>query len=178
MEDEILNKLEETLSEGISKFFTMDRLMLLLIEDKVNKMGISLTTFQKKELTKLLQEGDFRIVSIQPNRKQKAQLRSLGYEDISLEITDVDIAKLKAKVLDIIKDTSKSTYEHLLNSSSVQLVKEWKTQTNPILRELRKERQKFNRYNNKIWGKALGLLETLIDISLIPGHYSIKSSDR
>jgi hypothetical protein len=169
MEDKILDKLEETLSEGISKFFTIDRLILLLIEDKVRNLGIGLTTSQKKELTKLLQQDDLETVNIQPNRKQKAQLRNLGYENISLEITNEDIAQLEAKVLDIIKDASKSTFEHLLDSSSAQLVKEWKKQANPILRELRNERQKFNRYNNKIWGKALGLLETLIDISLDTG---------
>lgn len=169
MEDKILDKLGETLSEGISKFFTTDRLMLLLIEDKVRNLGISLTTFQKRKLAKLLQEGDLEPVSIQPNRKQKAQLKSLGYEHISLEITDEDIAQLEATVLHIIEDTSKSTFEHLLNSSSAQLVKEWKKQASPILRELRSERQKFNSYNNKIWGKALDLLETLIDISLDSG---------
>jgi len=169
MEDKILDKLGEKLSGGISKFFTMDRLMLSLIEDKVKNFGISLTTSQKRKLAKLLQEGDLGPVSIQPNRKQKAQLKSLGYEHISLEITNEDIAQLEAKVLHIIEDTSKSTLEHLLNSSSAQLVKEWKKQANPILREIRSDRQKFNSYNNKIWGKALNLLESLIDISFDSG---------
>lgn len=169
MEDEILNKLNDMLSETISKFFTMDKLSLLLIEDKAKKFGISLTRSQKKELIKLLQEENLESTSIQLNRKQKDQLKSLGYDDISLEITDEDIATLEARVLDFVKDTSKNTLEHLLNSSSTKLVKEWKKQANPILKKLRSERQRFNNYHNKIWGKALGLLATLVDISLDTG---------
>lgn len=169
MKDEILDKLSDALSETISKSFTVDRLLLLLIEDKAKSFGVTLTSSQKKKLAKLLQEENFESVTIQPNRKQKAQLRSLGHEDISLEITDADIATFEARIIEVIKDTSESALEHLLNSSSTKLVKEWKKQANPILRALRNERQRFNNYNNKIWGKALSLLETLIDISLDTG---------
>ncbi|MBI3165374.1 MAG: hypothetical protein HYZ24_11890 [Chloroflexi bacterium] len=169
MKDEILDKLGDALSDVISKSFTLDRLLLLLIEDKAKNLGVSLTRSQKKKLTALLQKEDFESVSIQPNPKQKAQLKNLGYEDISLEISEADIATLEAKIVEVIKDTSKSTLEHLISSSSTKLVKEWKKQANPILRKLRNERQKFNNYNNKIWGKSLSLLETFIDISLDTG---------
>jgi hypothetical protein len=169
MQDEILDKLGDVLSDAISKSFTVDRLLLLLIENKAKSFGISLTKYQKKKLTKLLKEENFESVEFQPNHKQKALLRSLGHEDVSLEITEADIAALEARIVEVVKDTSVSAIENLLNSSSTTLVKEWQKQANPILRRLRIERQRFNNYNNKIWGKALSQLEMLIDISLDTG---------
>ena len=169
MKDETLDKFSDLFSEAISTFFTIDRLLLLLVKDKVKSLGLSLTRTQKKKLATLLQESNFESITIQPNRQQKAQLKKLGLEDISLEINDADIASLESRVTGLIKDVSESTVDHTLNSISVDLVKEWKKQAKPILRELRNERRKFNDYNNKIWGRALSSLEAFIDISLDTG---------
>lgn len=169
MEDELLDKIGNKLSEAISKYFTMDRLLLLLIEDKTKKLGISLTRWQKKKLISSLQKAEFEPVSIQLNRKQKAQLKSLGHENVSLEFTETDVTEFESKIVEVVKDASESTIEHLLVSSSTKLVKEWKKQVNPILRKLRNDRRKFNNINNKNWGEALNLLEAFIDISLDTG---------
>jgi hypothetical protein len=169
MKDELFDELGDKLSEAISKFFTMDRLLLLLIEDKTKNLGISLSRLQKKKLISSLQKEGFEPVSIQLNRKQKAQLKSLGLEKVSLDFTEADITELETRLIEIVKDTSESTIEHLLVSSSTKLVTEWKKQANPILRKLRNNRRKFYNINNKIWGNALNLLEAFIDISLDTG---------
>lgn len=169
MKDDILEKINDVIGETISKSFTMDKLFLMLIEYKIKALGIKLTLSQKKKLSTLLKEKDFESIDIKPTQKQKSQLKSLGLAKIDLEITEEDLSSFNEKITDIIKDTTDSTIKQILDSSSTQLVKEWKKQANPILRDLKDRRKKFNSYNNKVWGKALNLLEILIDISLDTG---------
>ncbi len=169
MTDDTLNKLSSLFGEAVSKYFTKDKLLFLLMDEKIKSFGIRLTRTQRKKLILQLQVSDSKSIHIELNRQQKTQLKKLGLDDLKLEINGSDFGALESKVTEVIEHVGESAVENIINSVSEKLVKDWKKQSKSILRELRIERRNFNSYNNKIWGNALSLLEMLIDISLDTG---------
>lgn len=169
MKDELLEKLNEVISNTIADSFSTEKLFLLLAEEKIKPLGISLTATQREEISYRFKKEDIESIHIQPTNDQKIHLSSLGLEDIYLEFNEEDINKLGTKITDVVKDISKNMFNEVLNSSSTKLVQQWKKQSNSILRKLRSDRKRFNKYNNKVWGKALDQLEGLVDISLDAG---------
>lgn len=71
--------MEDTLSELLNKIidenFSREKMMLLLIKDKLSKeYGIELTKHQEKNLMSHIKESSLEDFTFKPNREQKALL--------------------------------------------------------------------------------------------------------
>jgi hypothetical protein len=160
--------LGEILNRVIEKEFSKEKMMLLLVKEKMKKYSIELTKIQEKALILHLQKHGLEGFTFEPNRHQKAILKKLGSDNVVLELdfeqTDLDL--LQKKIAEVISHASTDTTEWL----SDKLNKAWRQQTKSILKEIRLERHKFIDYHSKIWGKPLDLLDALISLSLELGN--------
>ncbi len=154
--------LGETLSRASEEMFSQEKMMLLLVKEKMKEYGIELTKQQEKKLILQLQEHGLEEFSFEPNRHQKALLKKLGSDNLVLDFQQSDLDALQNKINDAVSHAGIETTEWL----SDKLVKEWKQQSKSILKDIKSERRKFLDYHNKVWGKPLDLLDALISLSL------------
>ena len=157
----------EILNHIIEKQFSQEKMMLILVKEKVKKYGIKLTKTQERDLISHLQKHGLEGLAgftFEPNRNQKAVLKKLGSEDlvIELDFQQSDLDALQNKISDVVSRASIDTTEWL----SDKLNKAWKQQSKSILKGIKSERRKFLDYHNKVWGKPLNLLDALISLSL------------
>ncbi len=157
--------LEKVISDISEKHLTQEKLLFFLFEQKVKNYGIKLTKNQKKQLALYIKENGFEGVSIETNRQQKAQLKKLGYGDLTLEFVQSDFDELEANVNEIISVGAKEATDWITS----KLVKAWKTQAKSILKKIKANQKNFVKFHDQIWGKPVDLLETLISISLEAG---------
>src|SRR5258706_5569329 len=167
-----MKSVEDTLSDLFAKLmeenFPQDVLLLLLVTKKVKKHGINLTRNQKQKLTLHFQNNGVEGLDglkIELNRKQKAQLKKFGHENVILSIDDTDLDNLRAELEELFSNVGEKTLAYL----SKNLLREWKNQSKPMLRMQKSNRRIFNIYVNKHWGKSLDLLEALIGVCLEVG---------
>jgi hypothetical protein len=171
--------LGEILNRVIEKQFSQEKMMLLLVKEKMKEHGIELTRHQEKKLILQLQEHRLEEFTFEPNRLQKALLKKLGSDNLVLDFQQSDLDALQNKMTDAVSHAGIETTKWL----SDKLVKEWKRQTKSTLKKIKSERRKFLGYHNKVWRKPLDLLEALIGLSLELGSEfsqkfkSITSSD-
>jgi hypothetical protein len=154
--------LGEILSRASEEMFSQEKMMLLLVKEKMKEYGVELTKQQEKKLILQLQEHGLEGFSFGPNRHQKALLKKLGGDNLVLDFQQSDLDALQNKITDAVNHAGIETTEWL----SDKLVKEWKQQSKSILKEIKSERHKFLDYHNKVWGKPLDLLDALISLSL------------
>jgi hypothetical protein len=171
--------LGEILNRVIEKQFSQEKMMLLLVKEKMKEHGIELNRHQEKKLILQLQEHRLEEFTFEPNRLQKALLKKLGSDNLVLDFQQSDLDALQNKMTDAVSHAGIETTKWL----SDKLVKEWKRQTKSTLKKIKSERRKFLGYHNKVWRKPLDLLEALIGLSLELGSEfsqkfkSITSSD-
>jgi len=154
--------LGEILSRASEEMFSQEKMMLLLVKEKMKKYGIELTKQQEKKLILQLQEHGLEEFSFEANRHQKALLKKLGNKNLLLDFQQSDLDALQNQIIDAVSHAGIETTEWL----SDKLVKEWKQQSKSILKEIKSERHKFLDYHNKVWEKPLDLLDALISLSL------------
>lgn len=109
-----------------------------------------------------LQKHGLEGFTFEPNRHQKTLLKKTGSDNLFLDFQESDLDALRNKIVDVISQAGIETTEWL----SGKLIKAWQKQLKSILKEIKSERRKFVHYHNKIWGKPLDLLDTLISLSL------------
>ncbi len=168
-------KLEDELGKLFAKLmeenFPQHVLLLLLVTEKVKGYGIKLTRTQRQILTLHFQTSGIEgldSLKVELNNRQKAQLKKLGHKDsnVVLSIDDIDLDHLRSKIDNMFSTVSESALDYF----SKKLLKLWKAQSKPMLRIQKNNRQIFNDYVNKNWGKPLDLLEALISVSLEAGQ--------
>ena len=155
----------EILNQIIEKQFSQEKMMLILLKEKIKGYGIELTKSQERDLILHLQKHGLEgleTFTFEPNRHQKALLKKMGRDNLVLDFQQSDLDSLQNKIVDVISYAGIETTEWL----SGKLVKAWKRQAKSILKEIKSERRKFTDYHNKIWGKPLDLLDALISLSL------------
>jgi hypothetical protein len=77
--------LGEILNRVIEKQFSQEKMMLLLVKEKMKEHGIELTRHQEKKLILQLQEHHLEEFTFEPNRLQKALLKKLGSDNLVLD---------------------------------------------------------------------------------------------
>ena len=177
--------LGEILSHASEELFSQEKMMLILVKEKMKGYGIELTKIQERALILHLQkhglEGLERF-TFEPNSHQKAILKKLGSDDlvIELDFQQSDLDALQNKISDVVSRASIDTTEWL----SDKLNKAWMKQSKSILKKIKSERRQFTNIHNKIWGKPLDLLDALISLSTELGsefsqkHNSSTSNDK
>ena len=160
--------MEDTLGELFNKVFdenfSQEKLMLLLMKDKLSKeYGIELTKNQERKLLSHIKKSDIEGFTFKPNPAQKKLLKKFGGDNIVLELDfqQSDLDTFQEKIFDAVGHASIETTEWI----SDKLFKSWKHQLRTILRKIKSERREFVNYHNKIWGVPLDLLEALISLS-------------
>lgn len=161
--------MEDTLGELFNKVldenFSQEKLMLLLMKNKLSKeYGIELTKHQERKLLSHIKKSDLEGFTFKPNPAQKKLLKKFGGDNIVLELDfqQSDLDTFQEKIFDAVGHVSIETTEWL----SDKLLKSWKHQMRTILRKIKSERREFVTYHNKVWGTPLDLLEALISLSL------------
>ena len=156
--------LGEILNRVIEDQFSQEKMMLILIKEKLKKYGIELTKRQERDLILHLQKHGLEGLTFEPNRHQKTLLKKFGDDNLVLDLDfqQSDLDALQNIIIDAVRYAGIETTEWL----SGKLIKAWQKQSKSILKEIKSERRKFIDYHNKIWGKPLDLLDALISLSL------------
>jgi hypothetical protein len=164
--------MEDTLGEIINQVmeeqFSQEKMMLMLIKEKLREYGIELTKLQEKDMMLQLQKHGLRGLTFEPNRHQKTLLKKLGGDNIVLDLD------FQQSDLDALQDTMIKAASHAGIGTtkwlSDKLFKAWRRQSNSILKSIKSERRKFINFHNRLWGKPLDLLDELISLSLELGN--------
>jgi len=70
--------LGEILSRASEEMFSQEKMMLLLVKEKMKEYGVELTKQQEKKLILQLQEHGLKEFSFEPNRHQNALLKKFS----------------------------------------------------------------------------------------------------
>lgn len=158
--------LSKILNQIIEKQFSQEKIMLILVKEKMKEYSIELTKRQEKQLILQLKDHGLEGFTFQPNRHQKALLKKLDSDNLVLDFQQSDLDMLQNKITDAVSHASIETTNWL----SDKLVKDWKQQSKSILKKIKSERRNFISYHDKIWGKPLDSLDALISLSLELGN--------
>src|SRR5687767_15663627 len=115
----------EILNQIIEKQFSQEKMMLILIKEKIKGYGIELTKSQERDLILHLQKHGLEgleTFTFEPNRHQKALLKKMGSDNLVLDFQQSDLDALQNKIVDVISHAGIETTEWL----SGKLVKAWK----------------------------------------------------
>jgi len=137
-----------------------------ILQTELEKRGIQLTTGQKKQLTKGLQErareDDFdKGVGIQIDDAGNLQVtKEIGNSEFEIDILEGAETKINKILEDLPSVLNKSA-----DTESDNLIKDIRRLKNALLRDTQKNQNRFNKLLNKRWGKLLALLEVFILVS-------------
>ena len=131
--------LGEILNRVIVEQFSQEKMMLILIKEKLKEYGIELTKRQEKDLILHLQKHGLDGLTFEPNRHQKVLLKKLGGDDLVLDLDfqQSDLDTLQNITIDAVTNAGIETTEWL----SVKLIKAWQKQSKSILKDIKSERR-------------------------------------
>lgn len=155
-------------SDSVGKNLTQEKLLVILVRMKFKSLGIELTKKQTQGIRLHFEKygsNGLENLSINFTRAQTSYLKRTGQTNLILDFEQSDIDKLDKEIQDI----SNIAIQKIAEGLSDNLLKEWKKQSKGLLKKINTQRKTFNSFHNKVWGKPLDLLESLIDISLETG---------
>jgi len=162
MEDALVKVLEKIIAENFSE----EKMALLLLKGKIKEQGIELTKHQENQLISNFRKHGLNDFTLKLTRQQKAQFGRLGKDDLILDFEETDLVAFQNEINSLSASLGVETAKWFTD----KLFQDWKKQAKSILKKIKKDRNKFVDYHNKIWGSPFDLLESLISLCLEMGN--------